>query len=93
MRPATGRRIPLPHAAEQIVRTKHPGGRIAECTQHAVTGLVAEGVVDVLEQIEIEDQHRGGLAFRQRPLQQPLAGFEERPPIGNASQSTEAVRR
>ena len=46
-----------PEARHQIFTTNDPTQRLGHLTQHVVAGGVAEGVIDLLEAVEVEKQH------------------------------------
>ena len=59
------------------------GGDVDE---QVVTGGVAEGVVDLLEVVEVEQQQRAALAVALAELDVPLQRLVERAPVGETRQ-------
>ena len=53
------------HAGERVARPDHAGQPLGDGAQHLVADLVAVGVVDRLELVEVDEQHAGE---RPRPL-------------------------
>gem|GEM_PF-4773950 len=51
-----------------------------------VAGLVAKGVIEALELIQIAEQQRDLLSGIAAPQQQPLAMFDEGPPVADTGQ-------
>ena len=63
----------------------YPDAKAAtELNQHAVARVVPERVVDLLEAVEIEEQHPGDGAVTRRSPESLLAHLEEHRPVGQA---------
>ncbi len=82
-----GRELLAAEPAENTAGVQFVGQRAGEQLQHAVAETMAVGVVDLLEVVEIEHQHRERIALEVFAVPgECVDGFEQRAAVGEAGQ-------
>ena len=75
-----------PESRQRVTRPENAPQSLAHCDEELVTELVAEAVVVVLELVEIEEQHRGGVALPSGPRQREGQELEEQRSVGQTGE-------
>src|SRR5579862_2742424 len=81
------------HAAKYVIGPQRGGGYLAELSDHGVADGVAVFIIDGLESIEVEHDHRDRCVIAPAPLQNPFGARQESGPVGNTRERVRACCR
>ena len=82
---STANSSPPRRATVSLSRRASRSRRAISCEQE-VAAAMAEGVVDLLEAVEVDDHHRGPLALASRAVDRLLDAVVEQAPVGQAGE-------